>query len=84
MLEGQWQQSLNQLSEMELKCNTIETYYIITTKQKHSYIYITMKLFQNQLSFFIENILRPCVLFKRVTCECTKAKNLSFSALCPK
>ena len=33
-----------------------------------------MKLFQNQLLFVIENILRPCVLFKGATCVCTKAK----------
>ena len=39
MLEGQWQQSLNQLREMEIKCNTVETYHFITTKQKPSYIY---------------------------------------------
>ena len=39
-----------------------------------------MKLFQNQLSFVIENILRPCILFKGVTCVCTKAKkSLIFS-----
>ena len=76
-LEGQWQQSLNQLREMEIKGNTIETYYFITTKQKHSYIYITMKLFQNQLSFVIENIL----IFKGVTCVCTKQENLLFSSL---
>ena len=41
-----------------------------------------MKLFQNQLSFVIENILRPCILFKGVTCVYTKAKEISYIRPC--
>ena len=39
-----------------------------------------MKLFQNQLSFVIKNILRPCVLFKEATCVCTfSAESMVYS-----
>ena len=62
MLEGQWQQSLNQLRDMEIKCNTVETYYFITTNKNVP------------KSVVIANILGSRILFKGATCVCTKAK----------